>query len=168
MLAIVSRNVNESVICACPQRSCVYRGLSQREYGVVIFDRSDVVRQRTAAWLLFGFVVPGEVAANLRPALSVIGRFENALRRCVHHIWIMRRKHQRRNPLKTMRQIDGAMTGVIDWHRTDILYFLFGFVVAVDEAFVVRIDDVPVARIRHDEPTFTAPSLKPVLPANHS
>ena len=73
MLAIVSRNVNESVICACPQRSFVYRGLSQREYGVVIFDRSDVVRQRTAAWLLFGFVVPGEVAANLRPALSVIG-----------------------------------------------------------------------------------------------
>src|SRR5215831_16371606 len=80
----------------------------------------------------------------------------------------MRRKHQRRDPLKTMRQIDGAVTGVIDWHRTDVLYFLFVFVVAVDQAFIVRIDDVPVARVRYDEPAFTATSLKPILPANHS
>src|SRR5438552_14534522 len=80
----------------------------------------------------------------------------------------MRRKRQRRDPLKTMRKIDRAMTGVINRHRTDVLYLLFVFVVAVDEAFVVRIDDVPVARIRHDEPAFTATSLKPILPANHS
>ena len=73
MLAIVSRNMNEPVICACPQRSLVYWRLRQRKYRVVVFDRSDVVCQRTAAWLLFGFVVASEIAANLRPALSVIG-----------------------------------------------------------------------------------------------
>ena len=49
-----------------------------------------------------------------------------------------------------------------------VWYVLFVFVVAVDEALVVRIDDVPVARIRDDETAFTATSLKPILPANHS
>src|SRR5262245_38350796 len=80
----------------------------------------------------------------------------------------MRRKHQRRDPLKTMLQIGGAMTGVIEWQRANVLYFLFVFVVAVNETFVVRIDDVPVARIGHNEPAFAAASLKPILPTNHS
>src|SRR5215211_3740805 len=80
----------------------------------------------------------------------------------------MRRKHQRRDPLKTVGKIGGAVTRVVDRHRTDVLYFLFVFVVTVDEAFVVRIDDVPVPRIRHDEPAFTATSLKPIFPANYS
>ena len=79
----------------------------------------------------------------------------------------MRRKHQRRDPLKTVGKIDRAMTSVVDRHRTDVSRFFFLFVVASDEAFVVRIDDVPVARIRYDEPAFTATSLKPILPANH-
>ena len=73
MLAVVSRNMNEPVICACPQRSLVYWRLRQRKYRVVVFDRGDVVCQGTTAWLLFGLVVAGEVAADLRPALSVIG-----------------------------------------------------------------------------------------------
>src|SRR5262249_35762396 len=106
--------------------------------------------------------------ADLSPASPVIGRFENGLSRGVQHIWIMRRKHQRRDPLKTMRQIDGAVTGVVDWYWTDVLYFFFVLVVASDEAFVVRIDDVPVAWIRYDEPALTATSLKPILLANYS
>src|SRR3954452_15611974 len=67
-----------------------------------------------------------------------------------------------------MRQIDGAVAGVIDWHGTDVLYFLFAFVVPVDEPFIVRVDDVPVPWIRQDEAAFTAAGFKPILPTNHS
>src|SRR5215471_1052471 len=80
----------------------------------------------------------------------------------------MRRKHQRRDPLKTVGKIGRAMTGVIEWHRTNVLHFLFVLVVTVNETFVVRIDNVPVARIRHNETAFTATSLEPILPANDS
>src|SRR5262245_39322423 len=80
----------------------------------------------------------------------------------------MRRKHQRRDPLKAMLQIAGPMTSVIEWHRTNVLYFFFVFVVPVNETFVVGINDVPVAWIRHNEPAFSATSLEPILTANHS
>src|SRR4026208_1990323 len=79
MLSVIGCYMNKSIIGAGPERSFFYRRLRQREHGVVIFNRSDVVSQRTAAWLLFGFVVARQIAADLGPALSVIGRFENAL-----------------------------------------------------------------------------------------
>ncbi len=137
MLAVVSGDLNEPIVGACPERSLFYWRFGQRKHRVVILDRSDVVRQRTATWLLFRFVVAREIAADLRPALSVIRRFENAFARCVNHIGVMRRKHERRDPLKTMDEIDSAMSGVIDRNGTNVLHFLFTFIVAIDEAFVV-------------------------------
>ena len=67
-----------------------------------------------------------------------------------------------------MRQIDGAVSGIINRHRTNVLYFLFAFVVPIDEAFAVRINDVPVPRVRNDEPAFTATSFKPIFAADYS
>src|SRR5207244_6758710 len=101
MLAVVGGNLNEPIICACPEGSLFYWRFSQRKHRVVIFDRSDVVRQRAATWLLFRFIVAREITTDLCPALSVIGGFENALPRCVNHIWVMRRKYELRDPLKT-------------------------------------------------------------------
>ncbi len=49
----------------------------------------------------------------------------------------MRRKHQRRDPLKTMGEIDGAVTGIIERQWTDVLHFLLVLVVAIDEPFAV-------------------------------
>ncbi len=71
-------------------RSFFYWRFRERKDRVVIFDRSDVVRQRTAAWLLFRFVVAREITADLCPALSVIGRFENAFARGVEHVRVVR------------------------------------------------------------------------------
>ena len=65
-----------------------------------------------------------------------------------------------------MGNIDRAVTSVIDRHRTDVSRFFFLFVVASDEAFVVRIDDVPVARIRYDKATFAAARDEPILLPN--
>src|SRR5205085_12619078 len=137
MLAIVDGNLNKAIICACPERSLIYWRFRKGKHRVVILDASDVVRQRSATWLLFRFVVAREITADLRPALSVIGGFENALARCVDHIRVMRRKHERRDPLKAMDKIDSAMSRIIDRHGTNVLHFLFIFIVAIDEAFVV-------------------------------
>src|SRR5437016_6440717 len=134
MLPVIRRDVDEPVICACPDGSFCYWGFSQRKDCVVVFDRSDVVRQRTAAWLLFRFVVAREITADLRPLLSVIGGFENALRRGVEHIRIVRRKHQRRDPLEPVDKIDSAVSRIIQRNGTDVLYVLLIFVIATDVA----------------------------------
>src|SRR5215470_16898613 len=116
MLAVVSCDVKQPIVRACPKRSLVDRRLRQSEHRVVVFDGGDVICQGAAAWLLFGFVVQCEIATDLCPALTVVGRFENAFRRSVEDIRVMWRKHQRRDPLKTMGEIDGAVTGIIEWH----------------------------------------------------
>ena len=67
-----------------------------------------------------------------------------------------------------MRQIDGAVARIINRHRTNVLHFLFVFVVTIDEAFAVRINDVPVPRVRNDKAAFAASGLKPILPADDS
>src|SRR2546428_6501753 len=137
VLAVVGGNLKKPIICACPYRSLFYWRFSKCKHSVVILDRSDVVRQRAATWLLFRFVVAREITTDLCPALSVIRGFENALARGVNHIRVMRRKYERRNPLKTMVEIDGAVPRIIDRHGTNVLHFLFILIVAVDIAFVV-------------------------------
>src|SRR5437762_11503270 len=132
MLAIVGGNLNKPIICACPERSLIYWRFRQGKHRVVILDGSDVVRQRTAAWLLFRFVVAREITADLRPVLSVIGGFENALRRGVEHIRIVRRKHQRCDPLEPVDKIDSAVSRIIQRNGTDVLYVLLIFVIATD------------------------------------
>src|SRR3989442_984825 len=137
MLPVIRGDLNETNICNCPDGYFCSWGFSQRKDCVVVFDRSDVVRQRTAAWLLFRFVIACEIIADLSPALSVIGRFENALRGGVEHIRIVRRKHQRRDPLKPVRQIDSAVSRIIQRNGTDVLYVLLIFVIATDVSFTV-------------------------------
>src|SRR4029077_16265917 len=90
MLAVVSCDVDQSIVRSGPERSLFYRRFRERKNRVVIFDRSNVVRQGAAAWLLFTLVVACEIAADLRPGLSVIGGFENAFAARVEDVRIVR------------------------------------------------------------------------------
>ena len=90
MLSVISCDVHESIIRACPDRSFFYRRFGQRKNRVVIFDRSDVVCEGAATRLLFAFIVTGKIAADLGPALSVIGRFENAFGSRIEHVRVVR------------------------------------------------------------------------------
>ena len=67
-----------------------------------------------------------------------------------------------------MGQIDGAMSRVIERNRTNILQLLFVFVVANSVPFAISVNDVPVARIGHDEAAFAIARLKPIFPTNRS
>src|SRR5207249_8679754 len=136
---------------------------SQRKDGIVIFHARDVIGERTATWLLFRFIILRQVIADLGPAHAVIGRFKNAFRRGVEHIWIMRRKKERRDPLETMQKIDRAVAGMVHRPHTDVLSFFLVLIVANDVAFAVGINNVPVARIRHDEAALAAPGNKAIL-----
>src|SRR5690242_14126581 len=60
------------------------------------------------------------------------------------------------------------MTGVIERPNADILILLFRLIVTGDKALVIRINDVPVARIREHKPTFAAARLKPVFASDHA
>ena len=57
MLAVIGRDLNQSVVRSGPDRSFFYRGFREREDRVVVFDRSNVVGERPATGLLFAFVV---------------------------------------------------------------------------------------------------------------
>ncbi len=66
-----------------------------------------------------------------------------------------------------MTEIDRAVPGIVQRQRTDVLIVLGVFVIASDVAFAVRINDVPIARIRYDKPALTAAGLEPILAANY-
>src|SRR6266700_7376038 len=129
MLAVIGRDLNQSIVRSGPDRSFFYRGLREREDRVVIFNRRNVVCKRAAAWLLFAFVVTREIAANLGPALAVIGGFENAFSRCVEHVRVMWGQHERRHPLETMSHIDRAVPSVIERNGANVLHLFFAFIV---------------------------------------
>ena len=137
MLSVISGHLHQTIVRAGPERSFFYRRFRKRKNRVVIFNRRDVVRERTAARLLFAFIVAREIAADLRPALAVIGRFENALRCGVKRVRVVRRKHKRRGPLETMDEIGRAMSRAVEGEGTHVLHFFFVFVVANDVAFAV-------------------------------
>ena len=89
MLAIVRGHVHKAVVCASPKRSFFHLGFGEREDSIVIFNRSDVVGERSAARLLLALIVAGKIPADLRPALTVIGGFEDAFGRSVKRVRIM-------------------------------------------------------------------------------
>ena len=132
MLSVVRRDMNKSIICARPQGSFFHRRLSEGKDSVVIFNRSNVISQRATAWLLFRFIVARQITADLCPALSVIGRFKNALRSRIQNLGIMWRKSQWRYPLKTMNKISRAVTGIINRQDANVLDFFLGLVVTID------------------------------------
>src|SRR5207248_1820918 len=81
---------------------------------------------------------------------------------------VVRREDERRDPLKAMSKIDSAMARVIQRNRTNISYFLFIFVVAIDEAFAVRVDDVPIAWIGHNKAAFAAAGHEPIFASDYT
>src|SRR5207249_8439223 len=131
--------------------------------GVVIFHARDVIGQRAAAWLLFRFIIFRQVIADLGPAHAVIGRFKDAFRRGVEHIWIMRRKEEWGDPLETMQKIGRAVAGMVHRPHADILSFFLVLIVSNDVALAVGINNVPVARIGYDEAALAAPGNEPIL-----
>ena len=44
MLTVIGGDLHEAIVCACPDRALFYWRFGQCKNGVVIFDRSDVVR----------------------------------------------------------------------------------------------------------------------------
>ena len=99
----------------------------------------------------------------------MIGRFENALRRRVEHVRVVWRQHKRRNPLETMDHIDGPVSRIIERNGANVLHVLFVFIVADPSAtFVIRVNDVPIARIGHNEAGFSATRDKPMFAADHA
>ncbi|MES4787670.1 MAG: hypothetical protein C4294_19780, partial [Nitrospiraceae bacterium] len=112
------------------------------------------------AGLLREFVVARQIAADLRPTVPLIGGSKNALRRGVEHIRIMRRKHQRRDPLKAMGKIGGAVARVINRPNADVLLLMSAVIVTSDPAFFVGVNDLPVARIGHHGAALAAAGFK--------
>src|SRR5438876_10637051 len=67
-----------------------------------------------------------------------------------------------------MGKINSAMPGIVQRNRTNVLHVLFIFVVASEVAFVVGIDDVPIAWIGHDEAAFSATGYEPIFASDHA
>src|SRR5207249_11685674 len=67
-----------------------------------------------------------------------------------------------------MQKIDRAVAGMVHRPHTDVLSFFLVLMVANDVAFAVGINNVPVARIRHDEAALAAPGNKPIPRRAHA
>src|SRR5439155_23460573 len=103
----------EALVRAGPEHAFLNRRFGQGKDHVVIFYAGDVVLDRTAARLLFALIIAGEIATDLRPSLAVVSRSEDRLACGINRVGIMRRKNERRNPLKAVNLIFCAMSGLI-------------------------------------------------------
>ena len=90
MLTVIGCDLDQSIVRSSPDRPLLYWRFRKCEDSIIIFNRSDVVCEGAATRLLFAFIVAGKIAADLCPALSVIGRFENAFGGRVEHVWVVR------------------------------------------------------------------------------
>src|SRR5262249_30888929 len=90
--------------------ACFDRRFHNSKNGAVVLDAGVVFGYRSSRRSLFGFIVSREIAADLLPALSFIGRFEKHIRRGVKGIRVMRRKDDWEIPLETVFQIPQPTT----------------------------------------------------------
>src|SRR6266516_8095318 len=66
-----------------------------------------------------------------------------------------------------MGHIGGPVSRVIERNGANVLHLLFIFIITYPSlTYVTRINDVPIARIGHDEPALAATSDKPICGSN--
>ena len=104
-LAFVLRQLNQAVIRAHPQQSLGDRRFRQRKYRVVIFRAGVVERDVAARNFLFLLVVARQIRADRLPVHAAVGRLKQPLAAVIQRVRIVRRKQDRRGPLKTMLQV---------------------------------------------------------------
>src|SRR5581483_2282005 len=109
VLSAVARQLNQSVIGACPDQAARKRRLRDAEHGVVILGASIVDRDGATRGLLLAFVVAGEVGTDRFPMHASIGGLEDTFAPVIDSVGVMGRNDQRRSPLKTVLEIRGAI-----------------------------------------------------------
>src|SRR5207302_9125848 len=77
-------------------------------------------------------------------------------------VGIMLLNNERRDTLKTVNEIGGAVSGIVERHNAEVLVLLARFVVTHDVAVAVRKNYVPVARIGNDETALAAAGRIPI------
>src|SRR5262245_34854264 len=100
--------MHQAIIRAYPDSAFFNRRFHNSKNGAVVLDAGVVFGYWSSGRSLFGFIVSREISADLLPALSFIGRFEEHIRRGVKGIRVMRRKDDWKIPLETVFQIRSA------------------------------------------------------------
>ena len=68
-----------------------------------------------------------------------------------------------------MGKIDSTVSRIIERNRTNVLHLLFIFIITDPSlTYVIRVNDVPIARIGHNEPALTTPRDKPICGSNRA
>ena len=92
----------QSIVGTRPDNPCFDRRFHHCKDGAIVFDAGVVLRYRAAGRTLFGFVVAGQIRANHRPALALIGGLEDQIAAGVERFGVMRRKDDGEIPLKAV------------------------------------------------------------------
>src|SRR5262249_27260596 len=127
-----------------------------RAAGVVAGDRA-------AGVLRLRLVAASEVGADRVPVLAGVARPEDDLRAVIDHLWIVRRRGDRRGPLEAVLHVLGAVPGRIVRPRGHVARVPVAIVVARDDAEILAgIDDVGIVGLRDDPAGFAAADVVPV------
>src|SRR5205823_3132073 len=157
VLTAISRYLNEAIVGACPDQIFLHRRLCKGEHCVIVFDASDVKRDRPARGLLLTLVIACEIRTDCRPTRAVIGALKDHFSGRVEHVGIVWRKQDRLSPLKTMLQFAGSASRSVERPRRNALRLLGTLVKAGDHSpAIAGIDDVGITRIRRDIPGLAA------------
>ena len=104
MRAGVARDLELSVVGACPHHAFLTRRLGDRKHDARVLD-ADVVRRQPSGALLAAPIVQRQVGTDHLPRLAAIGRPVHVLRPRVDRVVIVRRNRQGKGPVEAVLQI---------------------------------------------------------------
>ena len=155
-LATIAGDLNQPGVAARPHEVRIFRRRRQRvDHAVASGFRSLYGGLHVGRSISLCRIAARQVRAHLAPARAAIGCLQHLLRAQVEHLWILRRKDQRRSPGETVVALRDFRAKIFRRRRRDGLR-LAGAQVKTKSAAVraAAINDVGVAGIGHDVSAF--------------
>ena len=161
-LAVVARDVKRPVVRARPDDTDLERRLGDRVQRAVNLFTGHITRDRLAAPALTARGLRRQIRRDLFPRYTLVARAMQILGPVIKDIRIVRRRRHRRDALESINQIDGVVA--VQRLCTDpIILFLAGLEIHHAVLALARsVDDVRIARVRHDRTRLTSWTASPV------
>src|SRR5204863_3111405 len=150
-LAVVPRDVQETVVAPRPEHAALDRRLREREDRAVVLGTGVVLGDRTARWTELALVVAREVRTKALPGRSFVGGAEDVVSGVVQDVRVVRGMHGRRGPLHAVLERARALAGARLGPHHDVARLTGPPVVARENPLIVaREDDVRIVRAYGD------------------
>ena len=164
IFSIILRNVHKTVVRTCPKNALFHRRFRKSEDVGEGFRTRIVFCNNTTRRLRGVRIVPRQIGRNDFPRRPIIRRFVDKLRRCINRFRVVRRKNNRKSPLKTEFHCLRSITQILNRIRGNVLFLPIFQVPTLQLPHIIAAkNDVRIRRVAHDVARFTRTRNFPIV-----